>query len=71
MNCRTIEEYKKDVFDELDDNKKLEYMYQMSKQLCDISEFIDIQLEMLKGGGNELIIALFNTLKYKLGDSDE
>lgn len=71
MNCRTIEEYKKDVFDELDDTKKLEYMYQMSKQLCDISEFIDVQLEMLKGGGNELIIVLFNTLKYKLGDSNE
>lgn len=71
MNCRTIEEYKKDVFDELDDTKKLEYMYQMSKQLCDISEFIDVQLEMLKGGGNELIIVLFKTLKYKLGDSNE
>lgn len=39
MKYRTLEEYKKEVFDELDDNKKLEWMYQMSKQLCNIVEY--------------------------------
>lgn len=39
MKNRTLKEYKKDVFDKLDDNKKLEYMYEMSKNLCDIAEY--------------------------------
>lgn len=45
---RTIEEYKKDVFDNLDDNKKLEYMYQMNKQLCSIAEYTSLLREELK-----------------------
>lgn len=37
--ARIIEEYKRDVFDKLDDDKKLIMMYEMSKQLCEIVEY--------------------------------
>lgn len=40
MEHRTIEEYKEDVFDLLDDKTKLEWMYQMSEQLCNIAEYV-------------------------------
>lgn len=40
MKHRTLEEYKEDVFDLLDEKTKLEWMYQMSEQLCKIDEFI-------------------------------
>lgn len=42
MNNRTLEEYKNQVFNKLTNIKKLNYMYQMSKKLCDIeSNIID------------------------------
>ena len=39
MKYRTFQEYKEEVFDKLTDEKKLIYMYDMSKQLCDIRIF--------------------------------
>lgn len=62
-NIRTIEEFKKDVFDELDDNKKLEYIYQMGKQLCEISDCIKYS----KGMDFQKI----EKIKKILGDIDE
>ncbi len=44
MKHRTLQEYKKEVFDELTEEKKLQAMYDMSKQLCDISEYINNQI---------------------------
>ena len=40
MTHRTLKEYKEDVFDELDEETKLEWLYTMSEQLCKIEEFI-------------------------------
>ncbi|MEI3530098.1 MAG: hypothetical protein V8Q75_03360 [Bacilli bacterium] len=40
MKHRTLQEYKEEVFDELTEEKKLQYMYDMSKQLCHIAEFV-------------------------------
>lgn len=37
---RTLEEYKEDVFDGLDEKIKLEWLYIMSRQLCEIEELI-------------------------------
>ena len=49
MKHRTLEEYKEEVFDLLDDNTKLEWMYQMSMQLCNVAEYIqDKYKELLK-----------------------
>ncbi len=39
MNYRTLQEYKEEIYEKLDDNKKLEWIYQMSKQLCEIFEY--------------------------------
>lgn len=60
---KTIEKFKKDVFDELDDNKKLKYMYQMGKQLCEISDCIKYS----KGMDFQKI----EKIKKILGDVDE
>lgn len=38
MNHRTLEEYKKEVFDKLNDGTKLKWLYEMSKQLCEVEE---------------------------------
>lgn len=40
MKYRTLQEYKEEVFDELTEEDKLQAMYDMSKQLCDIAEFV-------------------------------
>lgn len=40
MKHRTLEEYKEDVFDKLDEKIKLEWLYTMSGQLCEIEELI-------------------------------
>ncbi len=45
MKYRTLQEYKDDVFDNLSDEKKLQVMYSMSKQLCAISEYINNQID--------------------------
>ena len=60
---KTLEEFKKDVFEKLDDNKKLEYMYQMGKQLCEISDCIKCS----KGMDFQKI----EKIKKILGDVDE
>ena len=39
-NTRTLEQYKKDVFDKLTEKQKLEFIYNMSKKLCLIEEII-------------------------------
>ena len=39
MKYRTLEEYKKDIFDKLTDDKKLKYMYEMSSQLCNVIDY--------------------------------
>ncbi len=48
MKHRTLQEYKKEVFDKLTEEKKLQAMYDMSKQLCDISEYTNAQIEKKK-----------------------
>lgn len=40
MEHRTLREYKEEVFDELTEDKRLKAMYDMSKQLCHIYEFV-------------------------------
>ena len=40
MIHRTLEEYKEDVFEKLDEKTKLEWLYTMSGQLCEIEELI-------------------------------
>ena len=40
MTHRTLKEYKEDVFDKLDEETKLEWLYIMSEQLCKIEELI-------------------------------
>ena len=55
MEHRTIEEYKEDVFDLLDDKTKLEWMYQMSEQLCNIAEYINFLSITTDGIKEELL----------------
>lgn len=60
---RTLEQYKEEVFDKLDEQTKLEWLYIMSEQLCNIEEYIlthkiydevKFKSELLKIiGGNE------------------
>lgn len=33
-NKRTIKEYKEEIYNKLDDDTKLEWLYQMSEKLC-------------------------------------
>lgn len=40
-DIRTIEEYKEDVFNLLTEENKLDFIYTMSKQLCEIKEILD------------------------------
>ena len=40
MQHRTLEEYKEEVFDKLDEQTKLECLYEMSEKLCNIEEYI-------------------------------
>lgn len=40
MQYRTLEEYKEEVFDKLDEQTKLEWLYEMSEKLCNIEEYI-------------------------------
>lgn len=40
MEHRTLEEYKEEIFDMLDEKTKLEWLYIMSAQLCKIEELI-------------------------------
>ncbi|MBR4486275.1 hypothetical protein IKS57_02780 [bacterium] len=40
MEHRTLEQYKQDVFDKLDEQTKLEWLYEMSEKLCNIEEYI-------------------------------
>ena len=40
MKHRTLEEYKEEVFDRLDEQAKLEWLYEMSEKLCNIEEYI-------------------------------
>lgn len=49
---RTLEEYKKDVFNQLNDDEKLEWMYQMSEQLCNINEFMKERKDFLNKWNN-------------------
>lgn len=39
-SIRTIEEYKEDVFDKLDEQQKLEWLYEMSTQINKAVEYI-------------------------------
>ena len=39
-NIRTLEEYKEDVFDKLDEQQKLEWLYEMSTQINKAVEYI-------------------------------
>ena len=41
MAHRTLEEYKQEVFDKLDEKTKLEWLFTMSEQLCNIEEYIN------------------------------
>jgi hypothetical protein len=41
MIHRTLEEYKEDVFEKLDEKTKLEWLYTMSEKLCNIEEYIE------------------------------
>ena len=41
MARRTLEEYKREVFDKLDEKTKLEWLYTMSEKLCNIEEYIN------------------------------
>lgn len=41
MARRTLEEYKQEVFDKLDEKTKLEWLFTMSEQLCNIEEYIN------------------------------
>lgn len=40
MKHRTLKEYKEEVFDKLDEQTKLEWLYEMSEKLCNIEEYI-------------------------------
>ena len=40
MKHRTLEEYKEEVFDRLDEQTKLKWLYEMSEKLCNIEEYI-------------------------------
>nr|DAW91290.1 MAG TPA: hypothetical protein [Bacteriophage sp.] len=70
-NIRTIEEFKKDVFDKLDDNKKLEYMYQMGKQLCEIQDYVNSEIKRIQSHEYSTGIRMLNRIKKILGDNDE
>lgn len=41
MTHITLEEYKEEVFDKLDEQTKLEWLYEMSEKLCNIEEYIE------------------------------
>lgn len=40
MSYRTLEEYKEEIFDKLNDKQRLEIMYELSAKLCEIEEFV-------------------------------
>lgn len=68
---KTIEEFKKDVFDKLDDNKKLEYMYQMGKQLCGIQDYVNSEIKRIQSHEYSTGVRMLNRIKKILGDNDE
>lgn len=68
MKYRTFQEYKEEVFDELTDEKKLRYMYDMSKQLCDISEYINQQINKKKGHQYSVGWQILKKIKRILGE---
>lgn len=70
-SIKTIEEFKKDVFDELDDNKKLEYMYQMGKQLCEIQNYVNGEIKRIQNHEYSRGIRMLNKIKKILGEIDE
>lgn len=41
MNKRTLKEYKEEVFNQLDEKTKLEWLYEISKKLCDLEELVN------------------------------
>ena len=68
---KTLEEFKKDVFEELDDNKKLEYMYQMGKQLCEIQNYVNDEIKRIQNHEYARGIRMLNKIRKILGDIDE
>ena len=66
MKHRTLQEYKEEVFDELDDKKRLEWMYQMSKQLCHIYEFVKVR-QKSQGKWND---EMFKRILRLLGEEE-
>lgn len=63
MNHRTLEQYKEEVFDRLSEDIKLEWLYEMSMQLCKVEEFCNYLLE-----NNEVEI---DGVKYFKQESDD
>lgn len=54
-NIRTIEEYKEDVFDKLDEQQKLEWLYEMSMQINRAIEKLETLLPICIMPNNMLI----------------
>lgn len=63
MNHRTLEQYKEEVFDRLSEDVKLNWLYEMSEQLCNVEEYCNYLLE-----NNEVEI---NGVKYFKQESDD
>lgn len=64
---RNLEEYKNEVFNKLTEENKLQWLYDMSKQLCEIDNIIK---DILNNNqlSKEEILAKINEIKTKLGD---
>lgn len=62
MKHRTLQEYKEEVFDELTEEKKLQAMYDMSKQLCHIAEFVKERQAFQEKWNNEMFKRILRLL---------
>lgn len=71
MQHRTLEEYKEEVFDKLDEQTKLEWLYEMSEKLCTIEEYIKdaITTREIVGVANLNVSYILRILNG--GDEDE
>lgn len=68
-NIRTLEEYKEDVFDKLDEQQKLEWLYEMSMQINRAVEYIKT-LDYVNEETYDISECVRNELLEILGGSD-
>lgn len=67
MEKRTLLEYKEHL-SELTKDECYEFMYDMSRQLCNINEYVDSQIERMKKHPYSVGINMLKKIKKLLGE---